>query len=73
MTENPGDASPDERRLSLDEALALATDHLRSGRPKRAEILCQNILAVAPAHAPTLHLYGVIAHSIGELTPCRAV
>jgi tetratricopeptide (TPR) repeat protein len=67
MTENPGDASPDERRLSLDEALALATDHLRSGRPKRAEILCQNILAVAPAHAPTLHLYGVIAHSIGNL------
>jgi tetratricopeptide (TPR) repeat protein len=67
MTENLGDVSSDERRLSLDEALALAMDHLRSGRPKKAEILCQNILAVAPAHAPTLHLYGVIAHSIGNL------
>jgi tetratricopeptide (TPR) repeat protein len=67
MTENPRDASSDERHLSLDEALAEAKDHLRTGRLKHAEILCQNILAVAPAHAPTLHLYGVIAHAVGNL------
>lgn len=67
MTETPGDAFPDERRLSLDEALGLATSHLRSGRLKDAETLCQNILAVAPGHAATLHLYGVIAHSVGNL------
>ena len=67
MTQSPVDASPAERRLSLEEALALAADHVRGGHLGRAEILCQNILSVAPAHARALHLYGVIAHAVGNL------
>ena len=53
--------------LSVDQALALAVDHLRSGRFPQAEALCQRILATAPTHAPTLHLYGIIAYRVGAL------
>ena len=67
MIETASNASSDERRLSIDEALTEVKDHLRAGRLKHAEILCQNVLAVAPAHAPALHLYGVIAHAVGNL------
>ncbi|MBV9568115.1 MAG: tetratricopeptide repeat protein [Hyphomicrobiales bacterium] len=64
----PADHPPSgEPPFSVDQALTLAVDHFRSGRLEDAGKLCQRILAVAPRHAPTLHLYGIIAYRGGAL------
>ncbi|MBV9430188.1 MAG: hypothetical protein JO137_00035, partial [Hyphomicrobiales bacterium] len=56
-----------DKQLSIDQALALAVEHFRGERLAQAEALCQKILAAAPGHAPTLHLYGIIAYRAGAL------
>ena len=48
-------------QMTLDQAFQLAFKHQAAGRLKEAEALYQQILAVKPDHADSLHLLGVIA------------
>lgn len=52
--------------LSIEQALALATQHQSQGRLAEAERLLRQILRVQPQHAHALHLLGVIAHQAGK-------
>jgi protein O-GlcNAc transferase len=51
---------------TLSEAFALAFQHYRAGEWDLAEQIGLRILQAEPAHADTLHLLGVIAHSRGQ-------
>jgi tetratricopeptide (TPR) repeat protein len=53
--------------LSLDQALALAEQHLQAGRLPAAEALCRDILRARPDCAPALHLLGIIVYQAGNL------
>ncbi|HTB04519.1 MAG TPA: sulfotransferase [Bradyrhizobium sp.] len=53
--------------LSLDQALALAEQHLQAGRLPAAEALCRDILRARPEYAPVLHLLGVVTYQAGNL------
>ena len=53
--------------LTFAQALALADQHLAAGRLAEAEDLCRRVLAVDPAHAPALHLLGIVAYRAGNL------
>src|SRR6201987_3201586 len=43
-----------------------ALAHQRGGRAAEAERVCSEILAVAPGHAQTLHLLGLVEHQRGR-------
>jgi tetratricopeptide (TPR) repeat protein len=51
----------------LDQALALADQHLQAGRLAAAEALCRDILHARPDSAPALHLLGIIVFQVGKL------
>lgn len=51
---------------TLSEALVIAVQHHQAGRLQAAENICQQILAVDPDHAETLHLLGVVAFQLGN-------
>jgi tetratricopeptide (TPR) repeat protein len=53
--------------LSLDQALALAEQHLQAGRLPAAEALCRDILRARPDCAPALHLLGIVVYQAGNL------
>jgi tetratricopeptide (TPR) repeat protein len=53
--------------LPLDQALALADQHLQAGRLPAAEAVCRDILRARPSCAPALHLLGIIAYQVGKL------
>jgi len=69
MTDNTGAGSEIlvTLPLPLDQALALAEQHLHAGRLAAAEGLCRDILRARPDSAPALHLLGIIAHHAGNL------
>jgi Flp pilus assembly protein TadD len=50
-----------------DQALALAGQHLQSGRLAEAETACRRILRARPDYAPALHLLGIILYRAGNL------
>ncbi len=58
-------ARPAEPQIS--DALAVAATHLKAGRINEAADICQKILQYAPAHAPTLCLFGILAYQTGRL------
>jgi tetratricopeptide (TPR) repeat protein len=69
-SQNSGAAAPEvlvTMPLSLDQAMALADQHLQAGRVPAAEAVCRDILRVRPTCAPALHLLGIIAHQAGNL------
>jgi tetratricopeptide (TPR) repeat protein len=53
-------------QLSIDQAMALATQLQSQGRLQESENLLQQILQQAPNHPFALHLLGVIAHQVGK-------
>ncbi|MFA6119954.1 MAG: sulfotransferase [Sideroxydans sp.] len=55
-----------QNTLSIDQAMALATQLQSNGRLQEAEHLLQQILQQHPQHAFALHLLGVIAHQCGK-------
>jgi tetratricopeptide (TPR) repeat protein len=57
---------PTAQRLSLDQAMTLASQHQAQGNLPQAEHLLRQILQVQPQHAFALHLLGVIAHQCGK-------
>lgn len=46
---------------TIEQTLAVATEHHRAGRTAEAERLYREVLAVSPGHPDALHLLGVIA------------
>lgn len=52
--------------LSLQDAFRLALGHHQAGRLPEAEQIYRQVLAVAPGHADSWHLLGVIAHQCGN-------
>ena len=57
----------EQRWISLEEALALAEQRRVGGDLLGAEGLCRQVLQAHPAHAPALHLLGVVLHQRGDL------
>ncbi|OGQ96334.1 MAG: hypothetical protein A2521_10790 [Deltaproteobacteria bacterium RIFOXYD12_FULL_57_12] len=53
-------------RISIEQALQLATQHQAAGRLAPAEKLLRQILQAQPRHPFALHLLGVIAHQVGK-------
>jgi tetratricopeptide (TPR) repeat protein len=53
--------------LSVDQALALAEQHLQGGRLPAAEALCRDVLRARLDCAPALHLLGIIIYQAGNL------
>ena len=54
------------KKLSIEQALQLATQHHSAGRLAPAEKLLRQILQAQPGHPFALHLLGVIAHQVGK-------
>jgi tetratricopeptide (TPR) repeat protein len=61
-----GGASPTAQKITVDQAMALASQHHAAGRLLQAEIQLRHILNAQPRHAFALHLLGVIAHQAGK-------
>jgi tetratricopeptide (TPR) repeat protein len=59
-------SAPSDRRVSLEQAVAMAYGHWHAGEVRQAEHLCRRVLAVAPGHADALHLLGLMAHAHGQ-------
>ena len=53
--------------LPLEQALALADQHLQAGRLPAAEATCRDILRASPNCAPALHLLALVAYQAGKL------
>jgi tetratricopeptide (TPR) repeat protein len=51
----------------VDQALALADQHLQTGRLQESEAICREILRARPNYAPALHLLALIAYQVGKL------
>lgn len=54
------------KQLSIEQALALATEHQKAGRLPDAEKIYRAILQAQPAHALANHNLGLIAHRVGR-------
>ena len=59
-------APPGEHRLSLQQAMALAHQHLNEGKLPAAEALVRKVLAVNAGHPDALHLLAMIALRVGR-------
>src|SRR5579863_7044014 len=66
-TADTGAATEIPVTLTLDQALALAEQHLQAGRLPAAEALCRDILRARPDCAPALHLLGIVVCQAGDL------
>ena len=61
-------AAPGQQFMTLRDVIALAEQKREAGRLGEAENLCRQILQSFPQNAPALHLLGVIAHQVGNLS-----
>jgi len=59
-------SSPAPTPLGADEALTLAIDCIKEGRPRDAGALLRRILDVVPGHAGALHYAGMLAFMTGH-------
>ena len=66
-TVGAGPENPVTLSLPLNQALALAEQHLQAGRLPAAEGLCRDILRARPDWAPALHLLGIILYQANNL------
>jgi predicted TPR repeat methyltransferase len=55
-----------QKQPTVEQAFALATEHLKAGRLPEAEKGYRAILQAQPAHALSLHNLGLIAHRVGR-------
>jgi predicted TPR repeat methyltransferase len=58
--------SPDERPITVPEAMEFVLEALQNGLFEEADELCRKILEVAPEHPAAMHYAGVIAHENGR-------
>ncbi len=54
------------QRISIEQALALASRHQAAGRLAEAEALLKKILQVSPGNPYALHTLGIVAHMAGK-------
>ncbi|OGI03065.1 MAG: hypothetical protein A2X42_05050 [Candidatus Margulisbacteria bacterium GWF2_38_17] len=67
MSLSPGNAYNSENNLQPAlKSLELAKVHFQNGELIKAELLCQEILLLAPSHAETLNLLGIISNQQGD-------
>lgn len=59
-------AEPEQKALTLPEAMELVLDSLRNGHFDEGEEVCRKILAVAPDYPDAVHYAGVLAHENGR-------
>jgi tetratricopeptide (TPR) repeat protein len=60
-------AQPDStRRMSVQEALKLASAHQNAGRLPQAEAVLRQVLQQRPNHPDALHLLAIVAHQAGK-------
>lgn len=52
--------------VSVEQAVAIATEHFEAGRRAEAEGVCLQILAVEPEQSDALHICGALAHLAGK-------
>lgn len=57
---------PGQRKISLDQAFKLASEHHAAGRREQADALAAQITQIEPRHAFSWQLQGVIAHEAGN-------
>lgn len=57
---------PQQQKLSIEQALLLASQHQEAGRLQQAEIILKQILQVQPECAPAWHTLGLVAHNAGK-------
>ena len=57
---------PENKTLTLQQALDLAVQHHTAGRLTEARSIYQQILRADPNHPISMHLLGVIAHQEGQ-------
>jgi tetratricopeptide (TPR) repeat protein len=53
--------------MTPDQAIQIADQHHRSGRPAEARMICRQLLAQQPNHPDALHLLGILSAQAGEL------
>jgi tetratricopeptide (TPR) repeat protein len=53
--------------MGIEQAVATAYSHWNAGQVNQAELLCQKVLVVWPAHSDALHLLGLMSHNWGNL------
>jgi len=56
-----------QRKISIDQAFKLASEHHSAGRQAQAEELASQIVRLEPRHAFAWQLLAVIAHSKGDI------
>lgn len=57
---------PGQSHMSIQQALALASQHQSQGRLQEAEGILRQVLQLRPNNAHALHLLGIIAHQVGK-------
>lgn len=60
-------AAPLGQKVSIDQAMQLASKHQQAGELRQAEALLRQILKAQPKHPFALQLLGVIAHQVGQI------
>lgn len=62
----PTVSMPRPQSLSIEQALALASQHQETGRLAEAENILKKILQAQPGHPYALHTLGIVAHMAGK-------
>src|SRR5690349_12196918 len=66
MTTKPAAQSDTTRRMSVHDALKLATAHQGAGRLPQAEAVLRQVLQQRPNHPEALHQLAIVAHQAGK-------
>lgn len=59
--------SPEQQRLSIQQAIDLAMQHYSAGRLTEADGICTQILQAEPNQPDALHLLGIIAYHVSKI------
>ena len=68
IEETPMTGETKRVELTVDEAIALAVEHLKKGQFGEAEVILHAVLKLEPGNADALHYSGVVAHKRGNNT-----
>lgn len=66
-------SSSQPRQITIDEAMAIALEHLKHDQLRDAEALCRKILEMVPEHPDALHYSGVLAQKNGRTSEAIAL
>lgn len=66
-TDSGSPVAAGQRKISIEQALQLATQHQQAGQLQKAEQLLRQVLQINPNVSPAWQILGVIAHQAGNL------